>query len=81
MLWLCWIRHAWSSWGMPHEEERPRRVMGDWVFTTRLIQSKECHRCGQINQRVVRKLGERPFVRGLFTDKPAPPPKPPSKHA
>lgn len=62
---LCVFRHDWSQWSAPTEEQsvvtlnKNDITLRSVVRTTR-VQGRFCYRCGQIQERVIRIVGEKP---------------------
>lgn len=65
MKWLCVFRHDWSQWSAPRDEESvvsPHKhgvTIRSYTRTAR-VQGRACYRCGTIQERIIRILGEKP---------------------
>lgn len=62
---LCWLIHDWSQWSAPKEEQHtitynPRSFGRRSYIRTSLTQGRSCYRCGKVQERIIRVLGERP---------------------
>lgn len=65
MKWLCWLLHDWSQWSAAIEEKHtvtynPRSIGRMSYVRTSKVQGRSCFRCGKIQERIVRVVGERP---------------------
>lgn len=60
---LCWLAHDWSQWSAPQRVTNiftynPESYCAKSYVRTLLVQGRSCYRCGRVQERTVRKLGE-----------------------
>lgn len=64
---LCLLRHDWSQWSAAKDEEHivtynPQSFAARSYIRTVRLQGRSCFRCGAIQERVIREIGERPAL-------------------